>query len=89
MYRVSLFVQMIDDYIDLEADIAEGRRTPFVSGEWTFSDIEKTWNETLEGIEELAQKGGLASPHYTQLLRDTYAAMLRDILRAMADGTAA
>jgi hypothetical protein len=42
MYDVSLFVQIMDDWLDAEADAALDRSTPVVTGEWTFADVEAT-----------------------------------------------
>ncbi len=88
MYEVSLFVQMLDDYIDVETDTKDGRLTPVISGEWTFEDIARTWHNTVAGIEELARAGGHAAPHYVRFIREAYVLMLCEVLEGMAAGLA-
>lgn len=88
MYDVSLFVQMMDDYIDLERDTADGRLTPVISGEWAFDDIAATWHKTVGGIELLVREGGLSAPHYVRFIREAYVLMLTEVLEGMASGLA-
>ncbi|MGB9340303.1 MAG: hypothetical protein WCB63_13730 [Polyangiales bacterium] len=88
MYEVSLFIQMLDDYIDIETDIDDGRLTPVISGEWTFEDIARTWRKTVAGIEALTRAGGHAAPHYVRFIREAYVLMLGEVLEGMASGLA-
>ncbi len=88
MYEVSLFIQMMDDYIDLETDMKDGRLTPVISGEWTFEDIARTWQKTTSGIEALTRAGGHAAPHYVRFIREAYVLMLGEVLEGMASGLA-
>lgn len=88
MYDVSMFVQMMDDYIDFETDIEEGRHTPVLAGVWTFDDVAKMWQRTVTGIEALARAGGLKAPHYARFIREAYVLMMREILELMASGVA-
>lgn len=88
MYEVSLFVQMMDDYIDIGTDLEDGRMTPVISGQWTFDDISRTWRNTVEGIEALTRAGGHDAPHYVRFIREAYVMMLVEILEKMASGLA-
>ena len=88
MYDVSMFIQMMDDYLDLEKDIDEGRTTPVMSGEWTFDGIAALWRQTVSGIEALTRAGGLTAPHYVRFVREAYVLMLREVLEGMASGIA-
>jgi hypothetical protein len=88
MYEVSLFVQMMDDYIDAEIDIRDGRLTPVISGEWRLEDIARTWQNTVSGIEALTRAGGHAAPHYVRFIREAYVLMLGEVLEGMASGLA-
>lgn len=88
MYEVSLYVQMIDDYLDIETDQSDGRLTPVISGEWTLADISRTWQNTLEGIEALSRAGGHTAPHYVRFIREAYVLMLGEVLEGMALGLA-
>jgi len=88
MYSVSLFVQMMDDYIDLDMDRADGRTTPIMTGSWTFDDIAETWRSTIDGIEALTRAGGHEAPHYVRFIREAYVLMLGEVLEGMAAGLA-
>jgi len=88
MYDVSMFVQMMDDYIDVETDIDEGRNTPVLSGDWTFDDVAHKWQETVAGIESLTRDGGLTAPHYVRFIREAYVLMMCEVLEGMASGIA-
>jgi hypothetical protein len=88
MYEVSLFVQMIDDYLDIETDLADGRSTPVITGQWTYEDICRTWDATVRGIESLTRAGGHRAPHYVGFIREAYVLMLVEVLEGMASGLA-
>ena len=88
MYEVSLFVQMMDDYIDVETDTEDGRLTPVISGEWMWGDIARTWQNTVDGIEALTRAGGHTAPHYVRFIREAYVLMLGEVLAGMASGLA-
>jgi hypothetical protein len=88
MYDVSLFVQMLDDYIDYESDAATERSTPVISGEWTFEVIAQSWRQSVSGLEELTRAGGLGSTHYVRFIREAYVLMLLEVLEGMASGIA-
>ena len=50
--------RMIDDYLDIETDLEDGRLTPVITGQWKYADICRTWHETVRGIEALTRAGG-------------------------------
>ena len=84
MYDVSMFVQVMDDWLDYEIDIASNRPTPVTTGDWTFTDVERTWRKTITGIEELVRAGGLDSPRYVRFVREAYVLMMHEVMEAMA-----
>ncbi len=88
MYDVSMFIQMMDDYLDLETDIEEGRNTPVRSGEWTFDGIARLWQKSVTGIEALTRAGGLTAPHYVRFVRQAFVLMMCEVLEGMASGIA-
>ena len=88
MYEVSLFVQMIDDYIDIETDLEDGRVTPVITGYWNYTEICRTWHDTVRGIEALTRAGGHTAPHYVRFVREAYVLMLAEVLEGMAAGLA-
>jgi len=84
MYDVSMFVQLMDDWIDVEADAASERSTPMVTGAWTFDDVAAAWHRTCAGIEALVRAAGLGSPRYVRFTREAYVLMMHDVMEAMA-----
>ncbi len=89
MYGVSMYTQMIDDWIDFEDDSRDIRTTPVITGAWTFEAIEEKWRETVAGIEALARDGGATGEPYVAFLRDAYVAMINEVMEAMIVGLAA
>lgn len=89
MYGVSLFVQMMDDWIDYEKDMSDIRETPVITGKWTFADVEEQWQQTVSGICDLARSSGLDNDSYLAFVRGNYVFMMREVMQAMSRGTAA
>jgi len=84
MYDVSLFVQVMDDWLDFEMDAASDRTTPVVTGQWGFADLEATWRTSVAGIEGLVRAAGLRSPRYVRFVREAYVLMMHEVMEAMA-----
>jgi hypothetical protein len=84
MYDVSLFVQIADDWLDYELDLASDRSTPVTTGDWTFRDLEASWQRSLTGLAHLVASAGLTSPRYARFVREAYVLMMCDVLEAMA-----
>lgn len=89
MYDVSLYVQMMDDWIDYEADRRDIRPTPVIEGKWTLGVIKDKWEDTLRGIEALARDAGMESESYQSFVREAYRYMMHDVMDAMVNGVAA
>lgn len=84
MYDVSIFVQLMDDWFDCDADAGMNRTTPVLTGAWTFSDVEAAWRKTIDGIEALVCASGLGSPRYVRFVREAYVLMMIEVMEAMA-----
>ncbi len=84
MYDVSLFVQVMDDWFDYEADARSDRATPVTTGDWTFADVAATWRRSTDGIEALVRASGLDSPRYVRFVRESYVLMMHEVMEAMA-----
>ena len=89
MYSVSLFVQVMDDWIDLDKDLTEVRPTPMTTGFWGERALEETWRATLDGIVELARSSGVDDERYLTFVRETYRFMAIEVAEAMGGGGAA
>ncbi|MBI5500163.1 MAG: hypothetical protein HY907_07955 [Deltaproteobacteria bacterium] len=84
MYDVAMFMQILDDWFDAEADLAVGRSTPVLEGRWTFDDLERAWHGTVEDLESLVRAAGTRSPHYVRFVRQAYVLMLGEVIDMMA-----
>ena len=89
MYGVSLFVQVMDDWIDLDKDLHEVRPTPMTTGFWGEHALEETWRATLDGIVGLARASGVDDERYLAFVRETYRFMAIEVAEAMGGGGAA
>lgn len=85
MYDVSLFVQVLDDWFDWEADAKDQRPTPVTEGRWRFDDLSAAWRGSVEGLEALVRASGPRSDRYVELVREAYVGMMRDVMEAMAE----
>jgi hypothetical protein len=88
MYDVSLFVQVLDDYLDIEKDHGDIRPTPMLTGFWDESTLTAIWNKTLDGIVELARSSGVTDDNWLAFVRETYRMMALETAEAMGAGTA-
>jgi hypothetical protein len=84
MVSVSMYVQLMDDWLDLELDAASDRPSPMTTGAWSFTDVERGWNDSLQGLEALLVSAGLDAPSYVTFVRDAYRSMMLDVMEAMA-----
>jgi hypothetical protein len=84
MIDVSMFVQLMDDWIDIDADARSDRPTPMVTGDWSFLDVAASWRRTVAGIESLVRAAGLGSERYVRFTREAYVLMMHDVMEAMA-----
>ena len=85
MYDVSLFVQVMDDWFDAEADARDRRDTPVTTGRWTLVDVAAAWHRSADGIESLVRASGLDSPRYVRFVRAAYVLMMHEVMEAMAE----
>jgi hypothetical protein len=83
MISASMYVQLMDDWLDVELDTASDRPSPMTTGDWTFADVERGWRASVEGLEDLLRDAGLDSPHYVAFVRGAYVTMMTDVMEAM------
>jgi hypothetical protein len=88
MYGVSLFVQVMDDWLDLEKDAQDIRPTPILTGFWTIETVRETWQKTVDGVVELAKLAGIDDESYLAFVRETYRFMAIEVADAMSGGGA-
>lgn len=84
-YTVGIFVQMIDDWIDYDDDKKFNKLTPVVSGHWTLQSIEDQLKKSIEEGKQIIIASDRKSPHYIQLLIDSYLYFNHELTTAMID----
>jgi hypothetical protein len=85
MVQVSMFVQIMDDWLDLESDARSDRPTPVTEGAWGYRDLARAWQQTLDGLESLVREADLSAPHYVAFVRSSYVCMMHDVMEAMVE----
>ena len=80
----SFAVQIADDWLDYELDLSSDRSTPIITGDWTFRDLEGSWQRAITGLSRLVTDAGLTSPRYGRFVREAFVLMMGDVLEAMA-----
>ncbi len=88
MYDVSLFVQVLDDFLDAEQDATGIRPTPILSGHWDETTLKHIWEKTLDGIVELAKDSGVDDESWLTFVRESYRMMALETAEAMGVGPA-
>lgn len=89
MYDCSLFIQILDDFLDAEKDLGEIRPTPVLSGHWTEATLAAAWQKSVDGIVELAKERGSDDESWLVFVKETYRMMLLETAEAMGVGGAA
>ena len=88
MYDVSYFVQMVDDWVDLEKDLDEDVWTPVADGTWTLDTVRQWFDRTTETVVGIARDNGEDYPPYLRLVGEGYRHQVRDLLQDMVKGIA-
>ncbi len=88
MYDVSLFVQVLDDFLDVEKDANDIRPTPMLSGHWNEATLVEIWQKTLDGIVDLARDSGVDDESWLTFVRESYRMMALETAEAMGVGPA-
>ena len=88
MYDVSLFVQVLDDFLDAADDWDDIRPTPVLTGDWDATTLKEMWQKTVDGTMELARDSGIHDDNWLNLVRETYRLMALETAEAMGAGPA-
>lgn len=88
MYDVSEFIQMLDDWVDLEKDAREGLTTPAHTGVWTLESIQRAFDHTSDTVADIVRDNGERYEPYVALARDSYRYQVADLLGLMLKGVA-
>jgi hypothetical protein len=69
MRDLAVFVQLIDDWVDVETDV-ELRETPVLTGAVGLRDIEDLWLRLLDGSGAMLRASGIREPRVAALVED-------------------
>lgn len=88
MYDVSEFIQMMDDWVDVEKDAREGLTTPAHTGVWTLETIQAAFEHTSDSVAAIVERNGESYRPYQELARESYRYQVADLLGLMLNGVA-
>jgi len=88
MYDVSLFVQVLDDFLDAAKDEHDIRPTPVLTGHWDEATLAAIWEKTLNGIVQLARDSGIVDESWLLFVKESYRMMALETADAMCSGPA-
>lgn len=88
MYDVSEFIQMLDDWVDLEKDAREGLTTPAHTGVWTLTSVRAAFAHTSDTVAAIVRDNGERYEPYVELARESYRYQVADLLGLMLRGVA-
>lgn len=84
MIEIAYFVQMLDDYIDVEDDIKHNKITPVIEGEWTFETIVSKYEECIYLSLKIAKENNI-SPKYFKLIEENIKYFAYNLVFKMAN----
>ncbi len=88
MVDVSYFIQMLDDWVDLEKDLDEQTWTPVAEGGWNLDSVRSSFESTSETVVDIARRSGASYPPYLHLVGEGYRQQVRELLQDMVRGIA-
>lgn len=88
MYDVSEFIQMLDDWVDVEKDAREGLTTPAHTGVWTLESVRAAYEKTSDSVARIVEDNGEDYAPYVELARESYRYQVADLLGMMLNGIA-
>ncbi len=84
MIEIAYFVQMLDDYIDVEDDIKLKKITPVIEGEWTIDTIISQYEKCVSLSIKTAKENNI-SPKYFKLIEGNIMYFAYNLVRKMAN----
>jgi hypothetical protein len=88
MYLVSEFIQVLDDFVDVEKDALEGVRTPAATGVWNKDTVAELWAKSTALVGDIVVDNGERYPPYVELARASYRFQVQELLANMLCGVA-
>ncbi len=85
LYRIAELGQVVDDWLDLDKDRAQGRTTPAVTGVWGLDDVTRTYAQASALLEALAEQAGEPEGPFRALLRRTFRGEVQRMARVLVD----
>jgi hypothetical protein len=84
MIELAYFVQMLDDYIDVEDDIKNNKITPVIEGDWNFKTVVSQYKKCVLLSIKTAKENNISSRYFT-LIEDNLMYFSYNLIRKMAN----
>ncbi|MDP2339810.1 MAG: hypothetical protein Q8O67_02540 [Deltaproteobacteria bacterium] len=85
LYRVAELGQMVDDWLDLDKDHAQGRVTPATIGVWNPETMSASYVAAEALLHQLADEVGEPQGAYRRLLVRTFRGQVQHMVRCLVD----
>ncbi len=85
LYRVAELGQMVDDWLDVDKDRAQGRDTPATAGVWNIETMAATYAAAEGLLHELADDAGEPVGAFRRLLHRTFRGQIQHMTRCLVE----
>lgn len=87
MIEIAYFVQMLDDYIDVEDDIKQNKVTPVIEGEWDIDKVIEKFEKCVSLVLISLTKNNI-NKHYFKLIEENLMYFSYNLVKKMANKAA-
>jgi hypothetical protein len=87
MIEIAYFVQMLDDYIDVEDDLEQNKVTPVIEGEWDINNVIKKFEQCVS-LALISSKKNNISDTYFKLIEENLMYFSYNLVKKMANKAA-
>lgn len=85
LYRCAELGQMVDDWLDIDKDQAQGRVTPALTGAWSLQTMQASYSAAEQLLNELADEAGEGEGAYRRLVVRTFRGQMQHMVRCLVD----
>jgi hypothetical protein len=85
LYRVAELGQMVDDYLDIDKDLGQGRPTPATLGVWTLETMRACYGAAEALLDVLADAAGEPAGAYRRLVHQTFRGQMQRMVQTLVD----
>ena len=85
MYLVAELGQIVDDYLDIDKDRAQGRETPATTGHWGVAEMRRTFDSAGQTLEALLDQTGEPEGPFRRLVVRTFRGEVQRMARILVE----